>query len=197
MSFCAGRSSANDDALGGASGSAFVFERNQGGADNWGEVVKLIASDGEANDLFGEACALDGDTLVVGARAEDHAGSESGAAYVFRRNRGGADNWGEVQKLTASDAAAGDQFGHPLAISGDTIITSAPLDGGSIGSAYVFVTCGTEAGEWHEVSKTTASDGWAGDLFGAAIALSGEFMIVGAPMELSLIHISEPTRPKR
>ncbi len=173
----------NDDAIGGASGSAFVFERNQGGADNWGEVRRLTASDGEANDLFGESCAIDGDTIVVGARAEDGVGADSGAAYVFERNRGGADNWGEVQKLTASDSAAGDNFAYGLAISGDIIVAGAPLDDGAIGSSYVFAACGTDTGEWHEISKTTASDGWAGDLFGAAVGLNGDFMIVGAPMD--------------
>ncbi len=75
------------------------------------EVKKLLASDAEAWDEFGYSVAVSGDTAVVGARWEDAEGDEAGAAYVFQRNQGGAGNWGEVTKLTASDAQADDYFG--------------------------------------------------------------------------------------
>ena len=51
--------------------------------------------------------AVSGDTIVVGARSEDAGGSNAGAAYVFGRDEGGTNNWGEFAKLTASDAEAG------------------------------------------------------------------------------------------
>jgi hypothetical protein len=95
-----------EDAGGSAAGAAYVFYRDAGGADNWGEVKKLTASDAEANDNFGWSAAVSGDTAVVGAYVEDAGGSDAGAAYVFQRDAGGADNWGEVKKLTASDAQA-------------------------------------------------------------------------------------------
>ncbi len=90
---------------GSRAGAAYVFQRDQGGAGNWGEVKKLTASDAEAGDRFGVSAAVSGDTAVVGARSE---GSEAGAAYVFHRDEGGANNWGEVKKLTASDASVDD-----------------------------------------------------------------------------------------
>ena len=71
----------------------------------------LSASDAETGDRFGWSVAVDGDLAIVGARWEDTGGANAGAAYLFRRDIGGADNWGEIKKLTASDAAAGDQFG--------------------------------------------------------------------------------------
>lgn len=120
-------------------GAAYVYQRNQGGIDNWGEVIKLTASDMADEDHFGTV-AISGDTIVVGARGEDSMGSDGGAVYIFERNAGGQDNWGEVIKLTASDAEDYDYFGS-AAISGDTIVVGAMYedgDGTDRGAAYVY-----------------------------------------------------------
>ncbi len=93
-----------EDAGGTSAGAAYVFERNQGGANNWGQVKKLTASDAEDGDYIGEAVAISGDTAIVGAPRLG-----LGFAYVFRRDQGGTDNWGEVKKLTASDPQASEQ----------------------------------------------------------------------------------------
>ena len=68
--------------------------------------------------------AIDGNTVVVGAYLDDDAGSASGSAYVFRTTDGGA-TYGQVAKLTASDAAANDNFGWSVAIAGDTVVVGA------------------------------------------------------------------------
>ena len=59
---------------------------------------------------------MSGDKAIVGAPEEG--GIVAGAAYIFERDEGGSDNWGEVTKLTASDGAADDFFGETVAISG-------------------------------------------------------------------------------
>ena len=69
-------------------------------------MTKLTASDAQDFDQFGYSVAVSGDTAVVGACGEDGAANNAGAAYVLQRNQGGADNWREVKKLTASDAQA-------------------------------------------------------------------------------------------
>jgi hypothetical protein len=119
-----------EDGAGSNRGAAYVFERNQGGADSWGQVTKLTASDAENDDYFGFSVAISGDTVVVGAYDEDGAVINRGAAYVFERNQGGLDKWGEVTKLTASDAETGDRFGRSVAISGDTAIVGAYTEDG-------------------------------------------------------------------
>ena len=63
-----------------ATGSAYIFQRDVGGINNWAEVAKLTAADAAANDQFGVAAATDGDVAVVGAFAGD---GLRGAAYVF------------------------------------------------------------------------------------------------------------------
>ena len=175
-----------ENAGGSHAGAAFVFQRDEGGADNWGEVTKLIASDAQAEDFFGYSVAVSGDTAVVGALGEDAGGSRAGAAYVFQRDQGGAGNWGEVQKLTASDAQAGDDFGHGVAISGDTAVVGAAeedVGGSRAGAAYVFQRDEGGAGNWGEFAKLTASDAREFDLLGFSVAVSDNTAVVGAYAE--------------
>ena len=83
-------------------------------------------------------------------------------------------------KLTASDGAAGDRFGVRVAVDGDTVVISSLLDddaGTDSGSVYVFFRSG---GTWTQQAKLTASDAAAGDVFGEAIGISGDTVVVGA-----------------
>ena len=149
-------------------GSAYVFEWDSGGNGNWGEVKKLTASDGAAGDKFGRGIAISDNTIVVGAASADN---RKGAAYVFQRNRGGANNWGEVTKLTASTRMIDDLFGLSVGISGDTAVV-----GTITTEAFVF---GRNAGgnnNWGMVKRLTASDG--GD-FGTSVSISGNTIGVG------------------
>ena len=164
-------------------GASYVFLRGEGGADNWGEVKKLIASDAQIADGFGWSVAVGGDTATVGAYAEDAGGAGAGAAYIFQRDLGGADNWGELKKLTASNAGADDRFGYSVAMSGDTAVVGAfreDTEGSDAGTAYVFQRDEGGANNWGEVTKLTASDAEADDFFGWSVAVSGATTIVGA-----------------
>src|SRR5205823_13558281 len=87
-------------------------------------------------DEFGISVAIDGDTLVVGAWAINLL--SGGAAYIFERNQNGVEGWGEVQKLTASDVVAHDQFGSSVGIDGDTIVVGAEGKNSNTGAAYTF-----------------------------------------------------------
>ncbi|MBN1866804.1 FG-GAP repeat protein, partial [Candidatus Sumerlaeota bacterium] len=172
-----------DDDAGTNSGSAYVFERNQGGADSWGQVAKLVASDAAGDDWFGFAVSISGDTALVGAWYEDDEGSAAGAAYLFERNQGGADNWDQVVKLTAADGAADDWFGFAVSISGDTALIGAygDDDGASAaGSAYIFERNQGGAENWGQVAKLKASDPGADDYFGCAVSLSDDMAVIGA-----------------
>ena len=171
-----------DTAVVGAQGAAYVFQRNEGDTDNWGEVMKLTASDAQDLEFFGRRVAVSGDTAVVGALGQN-TGLFAGAAYVFQRDQGGAGNWGEVTKLTGSDAGADEEFGFSVAVSGDTIVVGARLEdaeGSSAGAAYVFQRAQGGADNWSEVTKLTASDAAAGDLFGFSVAVGGDTAVVGA-----------------
>src|SRR6266498_3008445 len=127
----------DDGAAGRDQGSAYVFARSGG---VWTQQQKLEASDAAANDLFGLSVAISGETDVVGAPLDaGAAGNSQGSAYVFARSGG---VWSQQQKLEASDAALGDQFGFSVAVSGGTVVVGAHDDSGAAGrlqgSAYVF-----------------------------------------------------------
>ncbi len=163
-----------DDDAGSGSGSAYVFTRS-GAA--WTQQQKLTAGDAAAGDTFSYSVSIDGDSVIVGAYGNDDNGSNSGSAYVFTRS---GVVWTEQQKLTAGDAAAGDQFGYSASISGDSVIVGAPYDdddGDYSGSAYVFARSGIV---WTEQQKLTAADAAATDAFGMSVSISGDSVIVSA-----------------
>lgn len=164
-----------DDDSGRDSGAAYVFVRS---GTVWTQQQKLTAADATANDWFGASVAVSGETAVVGAYADDHAGgSDAGAAYVFVRT---GTIWTQQQKLTAADPADSDEFGYSVAVSGNTVVVGAELDddaGASSGAAYVFVRSGTV---WSQEQKLTALDAAAGDQFGISVSVSGETVLIGA-----------------
>jgi len=133
-------------------GAAYVFVRN---GTSWTQEARLLASDGAADDDFGNAAALDGDTAVIGAGTDNGpAGADQGSAYVFVRSAG---VWTQQDQLRASDAQAGDNFGVSVAVSSDTVVVGAPFEDSSAsgvdgnqadnsasnsGAAYVFTGVG-------------------------------------------------------
>src|SRR5262249_9720893 len=140
------------------------------------EVKKLTASDGTAGDSFGTAVGISVDTVVVGANGDD---SFRGSAYIFERNKGRADNWGEVKKLTASDGAVPDVFGGSVGISGDLVVVGAGEVVCGKGSAYIFERKKGGAANWGVAKKPTASVGQAGG-FGISVGISGDTVVIGA-----------------
>lgn len=164
-------------------GAAYVFYRNQGGPDAWGQVAKLVASDAVSGDWLGYSVDVNGSTVVVGAVLADSTAPESGKAYVFEKDAGGLDNWGEVKILTASDAAEAARFGGSTTISGDTVVVGAFVDpegGVDSGAAYVFDRNQGGSGMWGQVTKLTASDVAAGARFGFSVSIDGDSLVVGA-----------------
>lgn len=132
--------------------------------------AKLLASDGAADDWFGDDVALDGDIAVVGAYRDDHAGLDSGSAYVFERSGG---TWTETAKLTVPSPNGGEYFGNAVAVDGEVIVVSAR----GTGSAHVFERV---AGAWVKTAQLTASDGSSGAGIGSDIALDQDVIVVGA-----------------
>ena len=158
-------------------GAAYVYTRQSGA---WNQVAKLTASDGADNDQFGGSVAIDGDTVVVGADGDD---SDQGAAHVFTKPAGGWATTSTAAKLTASDGAADDQFGISVAMDGDTVVVSADEDDSDQGAAYVFIKPSNGWATTSTAAKLTASDGAADDHFGVSVAVDGDTVVVGAPLD--------------
>ncbi|MGO8748092.1 MAG: IPT/TIG domain-containing protein [Thermoguttaceae bacterium] len=157
-------------------GAVYIFTKSGG---VWTQTAEVTAPDGAAGDSFGDAVAVSGNILVVGAEDAAVGGnSDQGAVYIFTES---GSTWSETAKLTASDGAAGDYFGNALSVSGSTLVIGAPdaaVGGNSDqGAAYVFTESGST---WTQATKLTASDGAAGNYFGDSVSVSGNTVVVGA-----------------
>ena len=162
-------------------GSVRVFIRS-GGA--WAEQPHITDPDGAASEHFGSAVAVNGDTIMAGARQHNAAGTAGrGSITVFSRPATGM-VWVRVQRLITPDGREADGFGKCIAIAGDIAIAGVPEDdvGPNInqGSAWVFTRVGST---WASDFKVFASDGSAGNTFGNSVAISGDTMLVGAHSE--------------
>ncbi|MFN3485049.1 MAG: FG-GAP repeat protein, partial [Planctomycetota bacterium] len=143
----------------------------------------LKASPTAAADLFGAAVALQGDVLVVGAAGHDGAETNSGAAFVFRRS---GTTWTQEAVLKASTEMTVSFFGTSVALDGDAIVVGAWRDsdgsGDFPGAAYVFRRSGTS---WTQEARFQPPAIEGGDQFGLSVAMSGDVVAVGAPLEES------------
>ncbi len=163
-----------DDEAGNNAGAAYLFEFD---GEAWNETVKFMASDAGVQDWFGRSVALDGDLVVIGMPFDDDLGSDSGAAYIFRRDADGV--WFEEAKLRASDGAPNRWFGERVAAHGNTVVVGAPTNGNGGGAAYVFEF--TEDAGWIEVVRLELDEPMNGDDFGLGLDMNAERLVVGAP----------------
>jgi hypothetical protein len=157
-------------------GAAYVFQETDG---VWNEVAKLVADDGDANNYFGQAAAIAGDTIVVGAYGASVGGNAlQGAAYVYT-NAGGT--WTFAKKLVADDGVGGEFFGRSVAMSGSRALVGAPyasVDGTPArGAVYAF---DGSTGEWAQTAKIVADSGAPGDAFAFSLAATPTHIVAGA-----------------
>lgn len=163
----------------GAAGEVHVFEFRPE-AWEWAWRQTLLPDDGVGDAWFGWSVSVDGSRMVVGAPFEDGDGGASnvGGAYVFRYS--GLD-WIKEQRI-AGIGEAGALFGSAVAISGDVVVVGAPQAdafGQDSGVAYVFRRDGVQ---WHlEETLFPVGQLEAGDLYGLAVAIDGDRIVVGAP----------------
>lgn len=141
----------------------------------WSQIDKVIASDGNVEELFGYSVAISGDWAMVGAPYEDL--QDEGAVYVFQLVGG---TWVETQKLKPSSSYSDGFFGLSIDMAGGVAVIGAIGDNGggdNTGAAFVFEL---EEGTWVEKTKLIPSDPFPSDEFGGAVAVSGNSIVVGA-----------------
>jgi uncharacterized repeat protein (TIGR01451 family) len=112
-----------------ATRAAYVFDR---AATSWSLSAKLYSD--AADDQFGGAVALAGDTAVVGAYADFRSGLMArGAAHVWVRDTGG---WSAQAQLARRGLAPGDAYGFAVATDGRYVAAGAPDVRGTGMGAY-------------------------------------------------------------
>lgn len=153
-------------------GEVVTFERS--GA-SWSRDASIVPTDVFPNDGFGNAVALDGNTMVVGCKSQN---SGAGAAYIYTRSSA-TSAWTQEQKITLSgaDASSYDELGARVAISGDTVaIVSRRISTSDFGAVFVYTRA---SGSWSQQALITPPTGAAE--FADSMALYGDLLVAGAP----------------
>ncbi len=161
-------------------GRVFVYTR---AGTTWTQRAQLTEAEPDGDRRFGGALALDGDTLVIGSPTDN---LPSNFVSVFVRTGGLTGSWAEQTTLSNPGGLAA-YFGVSVAISGETLFTSARGDGTGRflghGLARVFTRAGGPAGTWSqqavlgEFDDLTAAD----DSLGRSIAANSEWLVIGCP----------------
>jgi hypothetical protein len=184
-------------------GAVYVFTRANG---VWSQQSYIKASNTYPNSEFGISVSLYHDTLAVGAFGESSAATgvngnqmdrnamNAGAVYVFQRTNG---MWAQQAYIKASNTQATDEFGWAVSVFRDTLLVGSrqesnsatgidgnPTGGGASasGAGYVFERVGTM---WSQRAYLKASNTGQSDLFGFAVAASGDTLVVAAQQESS------------
>jgi hypothetical protein len=150
--------------------SVFLFVRS---AKGWAEQAVLADPAGaDPESGFGSVLALSGDTLAVSAGET----GTLGAVDLYVQADDGS--W-PLQAHLQPPHAAGLGFGAALALAGDTLAVGAPgsSPGPAPGAVYVYARGGAA---WHRQAILAAAAPAADDLFGRAVAVAHQMVVVGA-----------------
>ena len=175
----------------GNKGAVYVFIRDNNG--NWSQQAVLSAAGGTAGDLFGSSVAIDGNTVLIGARGKNN---NLGRAYIFTRSNSGS--WTEESATLIAWSTINHYFGQSVALYGKTnagVTTYTIVIGASglntePGGAYVFTGSGSS---WAQGVFIQASNAEPGDAFGSSVSIFNDSIAVGAPKEDSAskdVHIA-------
>lgn len=161
------------DGLHSFQGAAYLFSASTGI-----ESFRLSSLDSIAiTQSFGTSVATNGEVAAVGAPEGGPSNAHRGAVYLFDCLTGG-----QVDKLVASDAAVGRQFGASVALSASRIAVGSPgVNSNSptqVVSAYLF-----DAATGAELLRLRGTPGHPSDRFGHSIAVSDDLVVVGAPWD--------------
>ena len=162
-----------EDDNGQNSGSAYVFKRE---GTSWTQQAKLLPADGNIKDYFGSSVSIKGDYVLIGASFDDDNGSDSGSAYIFKRD---GTSWNQWQKLIAPDGQLNHKFGESVSIGETYAAIGAPYwhHNSAHGAAYIYKLKGTSWG--HKVTLTSTETQYK-PCFGQAVSILGSDLAVGA-----------------
>ena len=122
---------------------------------------------------FGRALAVGDGMVLVG---ESRNNLRPGILYQYGRS--GSD-WVEQAQVKAPDAANSDGFAAALALEGGTLLVS-QVARGAPGVVHAFAREGTAP--WRHAGRFAPTDSAGAEGFGATLALSGDWAVVGAPL---------------
>ncbi|MEA2599421.1 MAG: hypothetical protein QOF89_413 [Acidobacteriota bacterium] len=144
------------------------------------EAPVLTATSPEAHAQLGWSLSADGNWLAAGANLDDASGTDSGAVALYLNPRPGAK---PNQEIPPPAVQAGDQFGFSVSISGEWLAVGAPMGDGKIQDSGVVYLFRLDGSTWVFKDKLDAADAAQGKQFGFSVSLSGNRLVVGAPID--------------
>jgi hypothetical protein len=155
-------------------GAAYVYVN---GGSGWELEDTLQPPNLNVTASFGTSVDIDGNLVVVGANRRRVGNAEVGAVFVYRRSQSG---WNLTTEVRDPEPVDGDAFGYSVSLSGNRMVVGAPgadLAGNSSGKTMVYRKFGAS---WGAEEVLTGPGAGAGDEYGFAVSLSGNYAIVGA-----------------
>jgi hypothetical protein len=174
---------AGGDGVNDSAGAVYVYSKPSSGWTNMTQTAKLTASNAVSNQFLGSAVAISGNTIAAGA-SESSFGVGPGAVYVFNKPASGWADRTQTAELLASDGQSMDELGTSVAISGNTIVAGAPSHEDTKeyqGALYVFVEPASGWTDAFQTAELTASNAQISGYLGTSVAISGNFIVGGAP----------------
>ena len=166
----------NDGSLRLESGRAYIFNVTTGALVYTLDNPNFSGT--RANDRFGYSVAITSNYCIVGAVGESPV--DGGAAYIFDVTTGAL--LYTLENPNAYGTTAGDYFGNSVAISGNYAIVGArdedDASGTGSGKAYIFNT--TTGALVHTLDNPNPDNTGLNDSFGGAVAMDGNYAIIGA-----------------
>lgn len=164
-------------------GAAYVFYRDAT-TNQWSERKKLVPLDTVGFFTFGQALALNGDTIAVTVPSGTFNGVVQGAGiYLFGRDQGGPDQWGVMIRITDPIANEG-VFASTVALAGDLLFVGA-VSASAEGMVMIFERDRGGPNMWGKIATILESDLGSAkgtdEAFGAAVAVDGDNLLIGAP----------------
>jgi len=161
------------------SGVLFVYRRNPADG-SWVLERKLVNDRPLPSAWVGSGLSLSRDFLVAGATGEGNGSLASGSAYVFR-----TDTFEQIDVLKPTTASATAFFGERAAIAGDTVAVTAFNNNAGFDMGLVYIYTRKLDGKFELATTLQASNATGGDQFGFSIALTKDYLLVGAVHESS------------
>jgi hypothetical protein len=158
----------------GGRGAVYVFV---GAGGSWSQQQRIQSNDISANDRFGQAVALSGQTLLIGAPNKAGSVSAQGVAYLFGRS---GSTWSQQARLARTSPQAGEGFGAAVALDLNLAAVGAPYAPAATGTAGGLVQSYLRTGStWSPLAELRSAQGSASAQFGFALSLSGQRLLVG------------------
>jgi hypothetical protein len=171
---------ANEDDIGPNinQGSACIFQ-NLGG--NWTFMQKINDAFGSTDDQFGVSVSISGNNIIVGEPLDDITINEDQGAVLFYYFNGSS--WILRNKLTDANGGEGDLFGYSVSMSGNNAVVGTVFYGGTVTDQGAVNVYRLNVNSWEFVQKLVADEPESTDVFGFAVSISGNYLVVGAKFD--------------